>query len=252
MSSTRRSSSYSSRCRSSRSISAPARSRSHRKKRRRRHHRRYRSRSRRRRSRSRSRSRNRSRSHSWSQPHHDRKRKCSRTSSRSLRRRSSKRKRRHKRDKNTTILVMGVYGFRKSKIRNFFSEEYGPCSVWIEDEEGYAFVDFRHNLDAEDALECTRIHGTNISCRWHVGKGLIDLDGHGAKGFLRFPNGRDTEPLKPLLLNSSSSSSGSESAKRYRKSVVKTSPPDTEKLKDVAASIAEKIANLRRAEKKES
>jgi len=148
---------------------------------------------------------------------------------------------------------MGIFGFRKSKIRTFFSEEYGPCSVWIEDEQGYAFVDFRHHRDAEDALDCTRIDGRKVSCRWNVGKGLVDMGGHGPKGFLHFPNGRDTEPLPSLLLNSSSSSSEREAKERSRsrKTVIKPRPPDTEKLKDVAASIAEKIANLR-AEKKVS
>jgi len=145
---------------------------------------------------------------------------------------------------------MGVFGFRKSKIRSYFSERYGPCSVWIEDEQGYAFVDFRYGRDAEDALECTRIDGRKVSCRWNVGKGLVDRGGRGAKGFLHFPNGRDTEPLPSLLLNSSSSSEA-EVSEHSRKTVIKPRPPDTEKLKDVAASIAAKIANLR-AEKKVS
>lgn len=147
---------------------------------------------------------------------------------------------------------MGVFGFRKSKIRSFFSEEYGPCSVWIEDEQGYAFVDFRHNRDAEEALECTHIDGRKVSCRWNVGKGLVDRVGQRQKDFLHFPNGRDSQPLPSLLLNSSSSEeSDAKERSRSRKTVIKPRPPDTEKLKDVAASIAEKIANLR-AEKKVS
>lgn len=254
MSSTRHShESHSSSPRTSRSTSAPARSRSHHRKRRRRRHHRRRSHSRPRRSRSyrhRSRSRSRryrSRSRSKS---HSRKRRRSR--SRSHRRRSSKRKRR-RRNENTTILVMGVFGFRKSKIRSFFSEEYGPCSVWIEDEQGYAFVDFRHNRDAEEALECTHIDGRKVSCRWNVGKGLVERVGQRQKDFLHFPNGRDSQPLPSLLLNSSSSeeSDAKERSRSRRKTVIKPRPPDTEKLKDVAASIAEKIANLR-AEKKVS
>jgi len=253
MSSARRSYvSQSSSPRTSRSTSAPARSRSHHRKRRRRRHHRRRSHSRLRRSRSyrhRSRSRSRryrSRSRSKS---HSRKRRRSR--SRSHRRRSSKRKRR-RRNENTTILVMGVFGFRKSKIRSFFSEEYGPCSVWIEDEQGYAFVDFRHNRDAEEALECTYIDGRKVSCRWNVGKGLVDRVGQRQNDFLHFPNGRDSQTLPSLLLNSSSSEeSDAKERSRSRKTVIKPRPPDTEKLKDVAASIAEKIANLR-AEKKVS
>jgi len=147
---------------------------------------------------------------------------------------------------------MGVFGFRKSKIRSFFNEEYGPCSVWIEDEQGYAFVDFRHNRDAEDALECTHIDGRKVSCRWNVGKGLVDRVGQRQKDFLHFPNGRDSKPLPSLLLNSSSSEeSDAKERSRSRETVIKPRPPDTEKLKDVAASIAEKIANLR-AEKKVS